>query len=356
MKLLYITYIDFGDFRSGSSVRPQMMYRAFEELGCEIKLLQTQQNKREERRRAVEEVNRWLDGNRPDLCYVESPSGPIFNSCDRKLLKRLHIMGVPTGYFLRDAAYKFDEVFVEGKKSLKQRVIAWMSERDIRFLAKNIDLIYFPTESMARYFSFPRVETLLPGCAGRLSDRRGNQNQNRCIYVGGVSKRYGTDTLLKAFELLNGDGAGYPLTLVCRESGLSYIGRDYLAKPWLHVVHASGKEALKKLYDVADLALYPIQKNVYNDFAFSVKLMEYLEFGLPVVTVDSEEAAKFTRRHVTGLVSKDDPKDFAEKIQEILKDQKTYEGYVQNVYDALEGNLWLDRAKKVMDDLGGKRG
>ena len=41
MKLLYITYIDFGDFRSGSSVRPQMMYRAFKELGCEIKLLQT---------------------------------------------------------------------------------------------------------------------------------------------------------------------------------------------------------------------------------------------------------------------------------------------------------------------------
>ena len=341
MRLLFITYVDFGDFRSGSSVRPQMMYQAFEELGCEIKLLQTQQNKRRERRLAVEEINRWLDGNRPDFCYVESPSGPIFNACDRKLLKRIHAMGIPAGYFLRDAAYKFDEVFVDGKKSLKQRVIAWMSERDVRFLAKNMDVVYFPTDSMARYFQFTHVESLPPGCVGRLSDRRGNRNQNRCIYVGGVSKRYGTDTLLKAFEHLNGDGAGYLLTLVCRESGLSYIDRKYVGKPWLRIVHASGKEALKKLYDEADLALYPVQKNAYNDFAFSVKLMEYLEFGLPIVTVDCEEAAKFTKKYGTGLVSRDDPEDFAEKIRSILKDQKTYERYVQNVYNALEGNLWL---------------
>ena len=57
MLLLYITYIDFGEFRSGSSVRPQMMYQAFEDLGWEVKLLQTQQNKRAQRKAAVEEIN-----------------------------------------------------------------------------------------------------------------------------------------------------------------------------------------------------------------------------------------------------------------------------------------------------------
>ncbi len=353
MKLLYITYIDFGDFKSGSSVRPQMMYQAFQELGCEIKLLQTQQNKRNERRNAVAEINAWLDaGNRPDFCYVESPSGPIFQACDRKLLKRLHRLGIPTGYFLRDAAYKFDEVFITGKKSFKQRVIAWMSERDVRFLAKYPDLIYLPTESMAKYFPFQHVKPLLPGCAGRLSDRRGNPLGRRCIYVGGVSKRYGTSLLLQAFQKLNAGGDEYPLTLVCREAALPLIGEEYRNQPWLHIVHASGKDALKALYDRADLALYPVEKNVYNDFAFSVKLMEYLEFGLPVVTVDCEEAAKFTRTYGTGLVSRNDPDDFAAKVREILSDPQAYQKYLEAVYNALDGNLWSDRARQVIQDLG----
>ena len=40
MRLLYITYIDFGESKSGSSVRPQKIYKAFLDAGHEVKLLQ----------------------------------------------------------------------------------------------------------------------------------------------------------------------------------------------------------------------------------------------------------------------------------------------------------------------------
>ena len=43
MTILYITFIDFGEFKSGSSVRPQKMYDAFRQLGHEVKLLEGQQ-------------------------------------------------------------------------------------------------------------------------------------------------------------------------------------------------------------------------------------------------------------------------------------------------------------------------
>ena len=354
MKLLYITYIDFGEFKSGSSVRPQMMYDAFLELGHEVKLLQTQQNRRKERREAVKEINRWLDSNRPDFCYVESPSGPIFNRCDLRLLKRLKRMGIRTGYFYRDAAFRFDEIFIPGKKTLKQHVIAWMSERDVRFLEKNVELVYLPTLSMANYFRFPNVKPLPPACTGSSAVKTERKNGKKCIYVGGVSKRYGTDTLLRAFELLNGSGAEYPLILVCREAQAGYIKESYRGKPWLEIVHASGKESLSKLYGEADLALYPVEKNAYNDFAFSVKLLEYLEFGLPVVSVDCEEAARFTRQFQTGLVSRDDPSDFAEKIREILEDPNLYRQIAENVVTAARQNRWIDRARQVTGDLAGR--
>ena len=354
--MLYITYIDFGEFRSGSSVRPQMMYDAFLQQGWEIKLLQTQQNQRKKRMQAVEEVISWLDENTPEFCYVESPSGPLFNRCDAWLLKKIHTMEIPLGYFYRDAAFKFDEVFIQGKKSLKQRVIAWMSGRDIRLLKKTADLIYFPTASMAKYFDFPQYDVLPPGCVGHLGDKRGIQNQRRSIYVGGVSKRYGTDTLLEAFALLNpGSAIEYPLTLVCREAEATYIPAKYRDKPWLTIRHAAGKEALRPLYEQADLGLYPIQKNAYNDFALSVKLLEYMEFGLPVVAVNSTETERFVEQFGTGLVCRDDPRDFADKVQQILGSQEEYSRYCRQVYDAVEGNRWVDRAAKVIADLTQRR-
>lgn len=353
MLLLYITYIDFGEFRSGSSVRPQMMYQAFEDLGWEVKLLQTQQNKRAQRKAAVEEINHWLDeGNRPDFCYVESPSGPIFNLCDKILLRRIHKMGIKIGYFYRDAAFRFDDIFVQGKKSLKQQIIAAMSELDVKFLEHNVDIVYLPTKTMAKYFRFPCMMTLPPACTGSLDSKKGKKNEHRCIYVGGVSKRYGTDILLGAFDLLNPEGEEYPLTLVCRESERGYIPQEYLKKPWLHIVHASGKESLTPFYQAADLALYPIEKNAYNDFALSVKLLEYLEFGLPVVAVDCTETKEFVEKLGTGLVCRSDASDFAEKVRTILSDQETYDQYAENVQKAAQsGNLWTDRARQIARDL-----
>ncbi|WP_101696829.1 glycosyltransferase [Clostridium minihomine] len=357
MNILYVTYIDFGDFKSGSSVRPQKMHEAFLALGCQVKLLQTQQNKRAERKKAVEEINRWLDATRPDFCYVESPSGPIFHGFDRKLLRRIHRMGIPMGYFYRDAAFRFDEIFIPGKKSLKQHVIHWMSERDIRFLKKNTDLVYLPTESMAKYFDFPKVAFLPPACTGSHDSKIGKVPGRRSIYVGGVSKRYGTDTLLKAFEQLNrGENGEYPLTLVCRQQAVSYIGEEYLHQPWLNVVHASGAKELAPLYAQADLALYPIEKNAYNDFAFSVKLMEYLEYGLPMVAVNCTETQKFIETYSLGLVCENNPEDFAEKVAQILGDSELYARCAESAVNAVEGNLWMDRAKTVLQDLGGDQG
>ena len=353
MKLLYITYIDFGDFQSGSSVRPQRMYQAFQECGCDITLLQTQQNRMGDRRKAVREIFRQLNtGYHPDFCYVESPSGPIFQPCDLSLLRRIHKMRVPIGYFYRDAYFKFAHLFgQQNNKTIREKVIACLSNRDLRFLKRTVDIVYFPTETMAKYFDFPRTAALPPACIGSLEDKRNQPNHRRCIYVGGVNKSYGTDTMLSAFSILNRDGVHYPLTLVCRKSDASFIPDKHREAPWLTVLHASGRDQLSPLYHQANVALRPVEKNEYNDFAFSVKLTEYMEYGLPVVSVDTVEAAAFIRKNQTGLVCRDDPNDLAEKVRIILKDQQTYSAYAAKVVESINGNTWTNRAQTVMRDL-----
>ena len=63
------------------------MYEAFIDEGHEIILLQTQQNKRKERKKAVKTILKKLETETVDACYIESPSGPIFNQIDIKLIK-----------------------------------------------------------------------------------------------------------------------------------------------------------------------------------------------------------------------------------------------------------------------------
>jgi len=58
--MLFVSFIDFGSFESGSSVRPQQIYQAFLDLGYEVKLLCGAQNKREERTQKVKKILEFL--------------------------------------------------------------------------------------------------------------------------------------------------------------------------------------------------------------------------------------------------------------------------------------------------------
>ena len=162
MKILYITYIDFdGSGKSGSSVRPQKMYEAFLNLGLDVKLLECQQNKFKERRKKVREILEWLDNNTPDICYIESPSGPIFNQIDLKLIKKVHNMGVPIGYFYRDAFWLFPEM-QKKIKLIKRHLINFMNLRDLHVLENNCDIVYFPTNSAISLFDFSNIISKSP--------------------------------------------------------------------------------------------------------------------------------------------------------------------------------------------------
>lgn len=351
-RILLYTFIDFGKFKSGSAVRPQMMDAAFRELGLEVVLLQTQQNKRKERRRAVAEMNAWLDGHTADYCYVESPSGVIMNRCDRKLIKRIKRIGMGTALFYRDAYFLLPKSTRAENSFLKSAVLDFLCRLDLRLYRKTMDIVYFPSGMMADQFRFPRKGVLPPACnMSFVPSEFGGRN---CIYVGGLGTLYGSDTLLTAFTILNsGAGPEYLLTLVCRKEEANRIPGEFLRKPWLTVRHESGA-GLAELYRQANLALIPKRRSFYNDFAISVKLYEYMGYGLPIVATDCVEAAKVIRDNGMGVVTQDNPEAFAAGVREILSDPVRYESARDNTRRAVaENNLWIHRARKVLEDADG---
>ena len=357
MLILYITYIDFGAASSGSGVRPQRMYRAMLEEGHEIKLLcgnQGSVKNHRARAAAVAEISRWLDSNRPDICYVESPVYPIMWRFDRELIRKIHRMGIPMGYFYRDFYRKFPKQFPP-RKSFGGRVrdmaldaLQKVTDRTL----ENMDIVYFPAEESFSLFHYKDMRVLSPGGDSCLD--RSDPEPRRCIYVGGVLKQYAGEMLLEAFRLLNAGEERYPLTLVCREKEWAQIPDRLKGGDWLEVRHVSGDE-LGALLSKASAGLLIGKKDEtysYFDYTYSIKLFEYLGYGLPVVYVHNAPTDRFVRENGTGVGADCDPESFAEGVRALFADADKYDQYRANACRALlTGNTWNHRVRQMAREL-----
>jgi glycosyltransferase involved in cell wall biosynthesis len=348
-KMLLDTFIDFGEMASGSSVRPQRMYDAFVSLGFDVTLLSGLQNRRSERRETVRAlINKLERDGLPAFCYVEPPSGPFFNLCDHRLLRYLHSRGVPVGLFYRDAYWKFAPWWQI--KGAKRFFIVLMQRFDLLMFAKNCDVMFYPSRSMAELFKFKRQSVLPP--AGMDFILPQHDRTRRALYIGGVSPSYGTDNLLKAFEIINErENKDIKLTTVCREAENAKIFDGYAARPWLEIAHASGDEQLKPFYERADMAVYPSRSDFYMNFCMPVKIFEYLSRALPVVCTSCREIASFIEKTGIGIVTGDDAEAIAAGVIRMYDEPGLMDGLRENCEKALGENMWINRAQQAADEI-----
>jgi glycosyltransferase involved in cell wall biosynthesis len=350
-RLLLISFIDFGEMKSGSSVRPQRMYDAFVKLGYDVDLLSGLQNRKRERWKRVFRKYREIRNNLPDFCYVEPPSGPFFNLCDHLLLLYLKLKKVPIGLFYRDAYWMFADWWpVHGAKKFFLKL---MHRFDLFIFNHTCNVVFFPTQSMADLFKFKNKSVLPPAGADFVTAE--HETAGRALYIGGVSKFYGTDIMLEAFSIINERmKENIKLTVCCRESEMKDFFDGYLDKPWLEVVHLSGDKQLKPLYERSDVALYPSRRDFYMDFCMPVKLFEYLSRGLPVVATNCKETAQFVLKNGIGVVSEDNPEAFAAAVVSLIKDRRQLHLCRVNAKNALiRRNLWEHRAMKAAREILG---
>lgn len=336
--------------RSGSTVRPQKMYEAFLKAGHNVKLLKTEQNRRGERKAAVRELIDWLDENDVDACYVESPSGPIFNRIDVDLLKKVKSKEIPMSIFYRDAYWLFLDDYMKNHP-LKRRAVIYMQKKDIKAFRETMDAFYMPSDMCCRVFAetYPmkNMKALPPGtevCGQPF------KTTYTGIYVGGLSKLYGADTLLEAYKLLNDKGKDYRLIMICRENEFAEFFAEPEIPEWLEVYHVSGKEALEPLYERCDCAFLPHRKMLQTDLAFGIKLFEYLSYGKPVISNDLTEMGGFIKKYNCGMIFDQTAEALAETIDEYYTATDRDE-LNRNALNACEQNTWDIRAGAVIGDL-----
>jgi glycosyltransferase involved in cell wall biosynthesis len=357
MLILYITYIDFGEASSGSGVRPQRMYRAMLEEGHQVKLLcgnQGSVKNHKARAAAVEEISRWLDSNRPDICYVESPVYPILWKFDRDLIRKIHRMGIPMGYFYRDFYRKFPKQFPHrpGLANAVRDTVLDVLQRMTDKTLENVDIVYFPAKESFQLFDYRDMRPLPPGGENWLD--RSMPEERRCIYVGGVLKQYAGEMLLEAFALLNSGEERYPLTLVCREKEWARIPDKLKGADWLELHHASGEELVPLLSRAAAGLLIGKRDETYSyfEYGYSIKLFEYLGYGLPVVYVHNTPMDRFVTENGMGIGVECDPESFARGVRALFEEPEKYAQYRANACRALvSGNTWNHRVRQLVREL-----
>lgn len=354
MTILYINYIDWR-VSSGSAVRPTKMLEAFRQTGHKILELTGEQTS-STRRTKVIEMERRIVIERPDICYIESPVNPIFHRCDRTLIRKIHQMKIPIGFFYRDFYNKFRNLFPR-----REGIINYMKDLYWDYLSKKTDrvlnccdIIYLPSEEAQYLFNYKDMRPLPPAGENRLIQNR--IPDHTCFYVGGIIGPYNCNLLLETLDYMYQKDNSYHLILVARKNTWEKYQHPLKHAPWLEVHHVSGKE-LVPLYQRASLGFVVPRKDFsYNEFAVSVKLFEYMSYGLPAIAMNCAALSHIVENEGIGLTVNSTIEDMALKIQQLLDNPIEYNRVCNNIKKSLlERNLWKHRVDTIISDLNKKR-
>lgn len=338
--ILYITFVDFEEQKSGSSVRPKKIYDAFIEEGYNVTLLTGLQNRKMERWKKCFSFYKKIKKENYEFCYVEPPAGPIFNLCDHLLLLYISkVKKIPIGLFYRDAYWKFADWY--NINGIKRFIINSMHKFDWSIIRKTCKRVFFPTKTMGDLFDFSDKEPLPPGCE-LIKVKNEKSKDIELVYVGGVSEQYGGKLLLETLRNVNKERK-MNLHLVCRKEELNKI-EEYVNEPWLNIYNASGEE-LKNIYSKANLAIIPRKIDFYMDFAMPVKLFEYISYELPIIATRCKEVANFIETNKIGIIVDDNIESLYEALIKI--DTKTILDYTNNVKIVKENNTWNKRVQQI---------
>ena len=351
-KICFISYVDMRDAKSGSRVRPNEMLQSFKEKGFDVLELTGEQTAPDRRKKVDTLLNR-IESERPEFCYIESPTYPIMKHCDRKLIKTLHKKGIKIGYFYRDFYRKFPQFrkkgFVRAIKDIILDFLQWRTDSVLKYC----DIVYFPSNESKELFNFHDMRVLPPAGNNYLPKREKAFNYT-CIYVGGILGHYDGKLLLDSFNELVKRDHRFKLILVCRVEEWNIFEHPLKQEKWLEIHHTSGK-GLAELYNRALIALIPLvsqNENIYNKYAIPVKTFEYISYGLPIVSVCVQALKRLIEEERIGIVVDSTPSAIADGIQRMTSSKKTYEEYCKKVKNALlNRNLWSHRVETVKNDL-----
>jgi len=197
------------------------------------------------------------------------------------------------------------------------------------------------------------VELFKPSNSDYIKERLGIKDKRVVVYVGEISEWHGADLLIDIAEKIDDIVflmIGKNLELLREEVEKRNLSEKFIFAGF--VKH----EDVPKFISAADVAIAPYRKTKdMKKFYFSpIKIFEYMACGKPVVASDLEIIRDIISANRCGLLAKPgDAKDFASKIEVLLRDEKMRERMAKNGRKAVSKYTWDSVADAILSDYHG---
>jgi glycosyltransferase involved in cell wall biosynthesis len=279
--------------------------------------------------------------------HVEASTSTA-SEVDLLFLALAHAAGVPILIFIPDAYQLFPTIFP--RTGLKERLLDWGWRRSIASYLRLADMLLFPSQGLGTCFDTQQCTEVLPPA--------GLPNQEcsplsweppTILYVGGASRRYGSDLLLDAMEQVVTRHPAARCRFITGDVAVDVLAAHRARHtPWLTVEQRTFDE-LPAVMSSATLTVIPLRVNAYNDLAMPVKLFDYMSFGRPVVATACRDTAALVNELEAGLTVDDTADGLAQGITRLLEDPGLATRLGQNGYQAIQSaHAWPHRAARLL--------
>jgi glycosyltransferase involved in cell wall biosynthesis len=343
------------------------MKEAFEQLGYKVDFVEGYGSKRKKQIKRI--MDNMKNGEIYQFVYAECSTDPTlltekhhlptYPFLDFRFFAFCRKYNLKIGLFYRDVYWNFP--FYGATIPFWKRAIAKFFYRyDLRQYKKYLSVLYLPSIQMFSYIPCAiktKVVALPPGAdviALRESEGGGKSTLPKegfnVLYVGGIGGLYNIKVLLRAVA----QRPNVKLTICCRLEEWKAVMIEYeaLLQANIHVIHKSGKE-LVPYYNNAHLVSLFVEPSEYRNFAFPVKLFEYIRFGKPIIATSQTAVGDFVKKNEIGWVINHEETFLLELFDQLSGSPELFDDKKKNIRNILEKNTWVTRATQVVNDLEG---
>jgi glycosyltransferase involved in cell wall biosynthesis len=173
------------------------------------------------------------------------------------------------------------------------------------------------------------------------------------IYPGTLSIHQGIETAIKAVNILRDKIPEIEFHIYGKGTDEEYF-IDLVKKLKLEqMVHFKNIVPIEKLPEVicsADVGVEPKFKNSFSNEAFSTKILEFMQMGIPVIASDTLVHTYYFNNDLVRFFHSGDEADLAKSILMLRNRKKIRETLIMNASRYMEQNNW-DAKKHIYLDL-----
>jgi glycosyltransferase involved in cell wall biosynthesis len=275
--------------------------------------------------------------------YVETASS-MMTVADWRFLRAVRTARLPLGVYVRDYYQRFPDLYPP--RSAKERLMAVGYAATLAAYRRLATVLFVPTEGLGRLVA-PGSARLLPPAGSVLTPPPLTRRPDQLLYVGANGPHDGVELAVAAAERLRAEWPTLRLVLVLRRREAPPDLPDFC-----RLIEASGATLEPWLWS-STLGLIPRRDTAYNRIALPVKLFDYLAHGLPVVTTEPGETARWVVTLGVGLAASDTPVAFAQAVARLLRDPALAARMSERALGAVaQEHNWDRRARTVLAALG----